>query len=122
MRLVADAIRDKHVDAAFRMLEVTQKRAASVIQKTLKSAVANAVNNNNLDSKNLFVAQIVVNESQPLKRFRPSTRGRVHPYKKRGSHLTIILKEKQIAAVPTKAIEKKNEKQEGKEAKKEVKK
>ena len=122
MRLVADTIRDKQVDTAFRMLEVTQKRAALVIQKTLKSAVANAINNNNLESRNLFVAQIMVNESQPFKRFRPSTRGRVHPYKKRGSHLMIVLKEKQVVAVPAKVSEKKNEKPEEKAEKKEAKK
>ena len=98
MRLVADVIRTMPVEDAYRTLEVTQKRAAKIIAKTLKSAVANAVTNANLDAKNLYIASVMVNESQAFKRFRPSTRGRIHPYKKRGSHLTIVLKEKIVAA------------------------
>lgn len=94
VRLVADAIRNMPVEDAYRVLEVTYKRAARPVSKTLKSAVANAVVNAKLDSKRLYISSITVNESQALKRFRPSTRGRIHPYKKRGSHITIILQEK----------------------------
>lgn len=100
MRLVADVIRNLPIEDAYRVLAVQEKRAALTVSKTLKSAVANAVVNANLDSKNLFVSSIMVNEAQALKRFRPSTRGRIHPYKKRGSHLTIVLKEKVITGKP----------------------
>ena len=102
VRLVADAIRNRDVEDAYRTLEVTHKRAASVVSKTLKSAVANAVVNAKLDSRNLFVSAIMVNEAPAMKRFRPSTRGRIHPYKKRGSHLTIVLEERAVSA-PAKA-------------------
>ena len=108
------------IDQAYGALEVTHKRAARIMQKTLKSAVANAITNAKLDQKNLVIASVTVNESQPFKRFRPSTRGRIHPYKKRGSHLTIILKEKVVASEPgVKALpEKAAKKVEKKEAKK----
>ena len=122
LRLVAEAVKHMSVDKAYGTLEITNKRAARIIQKTLKSAVANAINNAKLDQKNLVIASVTVNESQPFKRFRPSTRGRIHPYKKRGSHLTIILTEKAVVAAPApkalpKAAAKKDEKNE-KEAKK----
>jgi len=123
LRLVAYAVKNMPIDDAYRVLEVTHKRAARIVQKTLKSAVANAVTNAKLDSNNLLIASVTVNESQPFKRFRPSTRGRIHPYKKRGSHLTIVLKEKPVAAAPVKKIdEKKEKKEEKKDEKKEAKK
>lgn len=100
MRLVVDAIRNLPINDAYRVLAVTQKRASLVITKTLNSAVANAVNNAKLDKQNLVIDSVLVNEAQALKRFRPSTRGRIHPYKKRGSHLTIVLKEKVATVAP----------------------
>jgi large subunit ribosomal protein L22 len=118
LRLVAYSVKNMSIDDAYRVLEVTNKRAARVVQKTLKSAVANAITNAKLETNNLLIASVTVNESQPFKRFRPSTRGRIHPYKKRGSHLTIVLKEKSVAAatpVPAKKTgDKKDEKKEGK--------
>jgi large subunit ribosomal protein L22 len=62
--------------------------------KTLKSAVANAKNNAKLDEANLVIKAIEVSEGPAFKRFRPSTRGRVHPYKKRTSNITVILEDK----------------------------
>lgn len=97
MRLVADVIRNLPIEEAYRVLQVTEQKAADSISKTLKSAVANAVVNANLEAKNLYISTVMVNPGQVLKRFRPSTRGRIHPYKKRGSHLTIILKEKVVS-------------------------
>jgi large subunit ribosomal protein L22 len=121
LRLVAEAVKRMSIDDAYGALEVTNKRAAKVVQKTLKSAVANAITNAQLDQKNLIIASITVNESQPFKRYRPSTRGRIHPYKKRGSHLTIVLKEKAVVGAPApKALAKAAAKKE--ENKKEVKK
>lgn len=94
VRLVADAIRRLPINEALRILQTTQKYAALPVAKTLKSAIANATNNAKLDRNNLLIASIQVTEGQSLKRFHPSTRGRVHPYKKRTSHLTIVLQEK----------------------------
>jgi large subunit ribosomal protein L22 len=115
MRLIADSMRNRHIDDANRLLEIMNKRAARIFQKTLRSAVANAVNNAKLETNNLLISGIIVNESQAFKRFRPSTRGRIHPYKKRGSHLTIILKEKVvIKSVAPKAVAKKEDKKDEK--------
>jgi large subunit ribosomal protein L22 len=94
VRLVADSIRNLPIDQAFTVLQVTSKRASLPLAKTLQSAVANATNNAKLDRNNLIIASVMVNEAQAMKRFRPSTRGRIHPYKKRGSNITIILEEK----------------------------
>ena len=98
VRLVADAIRTLSIDQAFQVLEATQKRASLPIMKTLQSAIANAARNNDLDVKNLVISSVMVSEAQALKRFHPSSRGRVHPYKKKGSHIRIVLKEKVIKA------------------------
>src|SRR5215469_321084 len=97
IRLVADAIRNKEIDEAFRILFMSDKRAATPIMKTLRSAVSNAINNAHLEQKNLRIKQILVDEGQVMKRFRPSTRGRVHPYKKRGTHIRIVLEERSAA-------------------------
>ncbi len=99
VRLVADAIRQLSIEQAFIVLEATQNRAAGPLAKTLQSAVANATTNNNLDRDNLIIDSILVNEGQALKRFHPSSRGRVHPYKKKSSHITIVLKEKAVKKV-----------------------
>lgn len=117
LRLVAYAVKNMPIDKAYTVLEVTNKRAARIVQKTLKSAVANAVMNANLDQKNLVIASVLVNEAPAYKRFRPSTRGRIHPYKKRGSHLTIVLKEK-VVVVPAAPKAAKEEKKEEKKVEK----
>src|SRR6266436_8079864 len=83
VRLVADSISNMSAKDALGPLALTKKHGAEVLHKTIKSAMANAVNNNKLSGDNLIIAKLVVNEGPFLKRFRPSTRGRVHPYKKR---------------------------------------
>ena len=100
VRLVADAIRNLSVDNALRVLAAAEKQAAKPLIKALKSAVANAVNNAKLDAATLAIASLQVSQGQALKRFRPSTRGRIHPYKKRGSTITVILKEKTVVVKP----------------------
>jgi large subunit ribosomal protein L22 len=99
VRLVADAIRTMPVESALASLNVMPKRAARAIAKTLQSAVANATNNAKLDRAALQIVRIDVSEGQSLKRFHPSTRGRIHPYKKRSSHIRIILEDQKKEAV-----------------------
>jgi large subunit ribosomal protein L22 len=94
VRLVADAISKLSVTQALHVLTTTQKRAGTPIRKTLQSAVANAVNNKQLEEKSLKIHSIQVTDGPVFKRFRPSTRGRIHPYKKRSSHITITLVQK----------------------------
>ena len=94
IRLITDAIRGLSLDEAQDALTVIQKRGARDLDKALKSAVANAVNNSNLEKKNLIIKTIDINEGPSFKRFHPSTRGRIHPYKKRTSDIRIVLQEK----------------------------
>lgn len=104
--LVADMVRHLSIDNALITLESKHKRAALPLAKLLKSAVANAVNNAGLDKKNLVIESINVSGGPALKRFWPSTRGRIHPYKKRSTNIRIVLKEK-IKSVAKKGEEKK---------------
>lgn len=96
VRLVADSIRNLSVIEAMHLLQAQEQQAAKPLAKTLKSAVANAVNNAKLDSANLIIGSIMINQGQAYKRFRPSTRGRIHPYKKRGSNITMVLTERVV--------------------------
>lgn len=94
VRLVAGVIRNKPVVQALETLSLINKRGASVLEKTLKSAFSNAVNNAKLKEDLLTIKSIEIGEGPFLKRYRPSTRGRVHPYKKRSSHIKIVLEER----------------------------
>lgn len=91
--LVTKALKNLSVEKALQVLSVTQKRASQTVAKTIKSAVANAVNNAKLNRDLLIIDRIEVSPGQALKRYHPSSRGRVHPYKKKSSHIRVILKE-----------------------------
>jgi len=94
IRLIVESIKHLSIEHALSALTVMHKRGAREIAKTIRSAIANAMHNARLDNKNLVVAEINVSEGSALKRFHPSTRGRIHPYKKRSSHIKVVLKEK----------------------------
>ncbi|MFY9422943.1 MAG: 50S ribosomal protein L22 [Bacilli bacterium] len=93
-RLVVDLIRGKNLSEAAAILRLTPKAASAVVEKVLKSAAANAVNNFNMDQENLFVKEAFVNEGPRLKRYRPRARGRADMILKRTSHITIVLGER----------------------------
>lgn len=92
-RLVADLVRGKKVEEAKSILTFTRKKAAGIIGKVLKSAVANATQNPGIDEDILFVKTIFVDQGPSLKRWRARAQGRVAPIKKRMSHITVILDE-----------------------------
>ena len=92
--IVQGLIRGKNVNEAFAILQYTPKAAAEVVVKVLKSAVANAENNLNLDRSKLYVAEAYVGAGPTLKRFRPHAQGRAFRILKRTSHVTIIVKER----------------------------
>lgn len=94
VRLVVDLIKGKSVAEAAAILDFTPRGASPVVSKVLKSAVANAENNFDLDSENLFVSEAFVNEGPTLKRFRPRAKGSASPINKRTSHITIVVSEK----------------------------
>jgi large subunit ribosomal protein L22 len=92
-RLVVDLIRGKRVDEALGALEFTPKRGAKVVAKTLRSALANAENNQSLDVDRLYVKQVQVGAGSTWKRFTPRAQGRATVVRKRTSHITIVLDE-----------------------------
>lgn len=99
MRLVIDEIRGKSVNDALAYLAFSKKHAAKQIEKTLRSAVANAEHaaregNTSLDVDALMITRAVVNEGPKLKRFMPAAMGRATPIQKRTSHVEIVLTEK----------------------------
>ena len=86
-------IRGKKADIAIRDLSFASQRIAFEIRKTLKSAIANAENNNQYDIDKLYIKEAYVGKSIVLKRFRPRAKGRASAIKKPYSNLTIILSE-----------------------------
>lgn len=94
VRLVLDAIRGKSVAEAFAILKFTPNSAASDVEKVLKSAVANAENNFDLDRASLYISETYANEGPTLKRFRPRAKGSASPINKRTSHITVVVTER----------------------------
>ena len=92
--VVLNLIRGKDVNEAFEILKYTPREAAEVIYKVLKSAVANAENNNDLDINRLYVSEAFVGQGPTLKRFRPMDHGKAFRINKRTSHITVIVKER----------------------------
>jgi len=94
VKIVADLIRGKNVSDALAMVKYTPKAASEIIEKILKSAIANAENNHNMNSQNLYVAEIYANQGPTLKRIRPAAKGSAVRIRKRTSHITIVLRER----------------------------
>ncbi len=95
VKLVIDLIRGKDVGEAFAILKLTPKAASPIVEKVLKSAVANAEHNYNMDVENLYVKEVYVGEGPTLKRFRPRAQGRATQILKRTSHTTVVVAEKE---------------------------
>jgi large subunit ribosomal protein L22 len=87
-------VRGKPVDEALTVLKFTVKKGSRLINKTLRSAVANAENTHMIDVDNLFVKTILIDDGPRLKRFRPRAMGRATSILKRMSHITVVLAEK----------------------------
>ena len=95
VKIVADLIRGKDVDEALAIMKFTPKVSSEVLEKLLKSAIANAENNHEMKHENLYVAEIFANQGPTLKRIRPAAKGSAVRIRKRTSHVTIVLKEKE---------------------------
>lgn len=106
MRIVADKVRGKSVTEAFNMLHYLPQKAATPIEKTIKSAVANLFDQADgpVEEEGLFVSQIFVDEAPFFKRFRPISRGRAHRIKKRNSHLTVVVAQRVDAEEPAEEL------------------
>lgn len=94
VKLVIDLIRNKSVGEAFAILKLTPKAASPIIEKLLRSAVANAEHNYDMNPDDLYVKEVYVNEGPTMKRIRPSAKGRASRILKRTSHTTIVVAEK----------------------------
>lgn len=95
VQIVLDLIRGQSADKAMAILRHTPKAASEPLQKLLKSAVANAENNHNMDKTKLYVATCFVCPGPIMKRIRPRAQGRAFRVLKRSSHITLVLKEKE---------------------------
>ena len=95
VKIVLDLIRNQPAKKAMAILKHTPKAACEPLIKLLKSAMANAENNYNMNVDNLYVASCKVDEGPTLKRIRPRAQGRAFRINKRTSHITLVLKEKE---------------------------
>ena len=93
VQIVLDLIRNQPAEKAMAILKYTPKAACEPLMKLLKSAMANAENNNNMDVSRLYVAECSVSQGPTLKRVRPRAQGRAFRINKKTSHITLVLKE-----------------------------
>ena len=91
---VLDAIRGKDVETALGILAYNPRYGSSIIEKLLKSAIANAENNNGMNPENLYIEECFANKGPTMKRIRPRARGTAYRIEKRMSHITIVLNER----------------------------
>ena len=91
---VLDAIRGKSVTDALAILMYNPRYASSVIEKLLKSAIANAENNNGMDPSNLYIEECYANKGPTMKRIKPRAQGRAYRIEKRNCHITVVLDER----------------------------
>ena len=94
IRIVVDLIRGKNIGEAFAILKFTPKVGAEVVEKVLKSAVANAEENYDMNVDNLYVSEVFVDQGPTLKRIHPRSRGQAFKILKRTSHMTVVVKER----------------------------
>ena len=94
VKIVIDLIRGKSAEDAQAILTYTPKAAAPVVLKVLNSAIANAENNQNLNRKDLIVAEVYANPGPTLKRYVARSRGSASPMLKRTSHISVVLDQK----------------------------
>ena len=93
-RKVLALVRKKPASEALRLLKFMSQKGARIVEKVIKSAIANAKNNYKLDEAKLVVDTAYIDEGPIFKRWQPRARGRAYPIKKRTSHVTVFLSEK----------------------------
>ena len=91
---VLDAIRGKDVKTALAILDYNPRYASQITAKLLRSAIANAENNNGLNADHLYIEECYANKGPTMKRIRPRAQGRAYRIEKRMSHITIVLNER----------------------------
>ena len=103
--IVASLVRHRSVEDALTILEHTPRRAAKPIAKVIESARANAENNHNMKPDSLQIAEINIGPAASMKRFRPAAHGRANPYRKRATHITVIVEGEERAKKSSKKTE-----------------
>ena len=93
-RQVVDLVRGKSVQEAYNILQFTPHKGSAIVMKVLKSAVANAEHNYDMDVDNLVVSTAFVDAGPSIKRFKPRAMGRADAINKRTSHITIMVSER----------------------------
>lgn len=93
-RIVIDLIRGKDVGEAFAILKYTPKIGSEIVEKVLKSAVANAENNFDMNVDRLYISSAYVDQGPTMKRIHPRSRGQAFKILKRTSHITVIVEER----------------------------
>ena len=91
---VLDAIRGKDVQTALGIVTYNPRYASTLIAKLLKSAIANAENNNGMNAENLYVEECFASDAPTMKRIKPRAQGRAYRILKRSCHISIILNER----------------------------
>ena len=94
MKPILDLVRGKNANEALAILNFTPNKGAKILQNVIKSAVANAENNHEMDTDKLFVAEVIANQGPTLKRWRAGAQGRASSILKRSSHVRVVLKER----------------------------
>ena len=98
MRQVVNMIRGKQVDEAISILKFTPKKASGLVEKVLNSAIANAEHNYDMDRDNLYISEAFVDQGPTMKRFKARAMGRADMIKKRTSHVTVVVSEREEAS------------------------
>ena len=93
VKIVIDLIRGKKADEAIAILKYTNKAAAPMVEKLVKSAMANDVNNHQMDETKLYVSEIYANQGPTMKRIMARAKGSANRIRKRTSHIVVVLKE-----------------------------
>ena len=93
-RLVVNEVRGLDLNEAMNKLAIIDKKAVTFVDKLLKSAAANAKENNELELENLYIKDIRVDEGQTFYRWMPRAHGRATPKRKKTCHISVILEEK----------------------------
>ncbi len=104
IRSLASEVKKLRIDEALQVLAFTPKRGGKLIKKTLESAIANAKNNFKIKKNDLVIQTIDISSGTVFKRWNAVSKGTAHPYKKRTSHIRVILEQ----IKPILAKEKKN--------------
>lgn len=95
VRIVVDLIRGKNVGEAFSILKFTPKVASPVVDKVLRSAIANAEHNFDMNVDKLYISEVFVDQGPTMKRIHPRSRGQAFKILKRSSHVTVVVKERE---------------------------